>query len=124
MADHGMPLDEALDRATMRLHAEEGTAEAGKISDVIGKDAFDEAQRAPASPDLAQPAPGVGQSRAATQEHARPDGEHALGDSVAQGEGAGGKPSPAKTPLKVKSARSPGMNRLRPLSKGKDGPND
>ena len=34
MADHGMPLDEALDRATMRLHAEEGTAQAGKISDV------------------------------------------------------------------------------------------
>ena len=28
MADHGMPLDEALDRATMRLHAEEGTADA------------------------------------------------------------------------------------------------
>jgi hypothetical protein len=91
MADHGMPLDEALDRATMRLHAEEGTAEAGKISDVIGKDALDEAQRAPASPDLAQPAQGVGQSLAATQEQARPDGEHASGDSAAQGEGAGGE---------------------------------
>ncbi|MEN3382543.1 MAG: hypothetical protein V7608_2587 [Hyphomicrobiales bacterium] len=91
MADHGMPLDEALDRATMRLHAEEGTAEAGKISDVIGKDALDEAQRAPAPSDLAQLTQGVGQSLAATQEQARPDGEHALGDSAPQGEGAGGE---------------------------------
>ncbi|MEN3377373.1 MAG: hypothetical protein V7604_2728, partial [Hyphomicrobiales bacterium] len=100
MADHGMPLDEALDRATMRFHAEEGTAEAGKISDVIGKDAFDEAQRVAAdggtaefvgraaSPDLAQPAPGIGQSRTATEAQARPDGEYAPGDSAAQGGGA------------------------------------
>jgi hypothetical protein len=87
-----MPLDEALDRATMRLHAEEGTAEAGKINDVIGKDAFDEAQRAPASPNLAQPATGIGQGGAATKEQARPDGEHAPGDSAAQGgDAAGGK---------------------------------
>lgn len=92
MADHGLPLDEALDRATMRLHAEEGTAEVGKISDVIGKDAFDEAQRAPASPDLAQPAQGVGPDRTAAEEQARPDGEHAPGDRAAQGgEAAGGK---------------------------------
>src|SRR5882757_4240421 len=92
MADQGMPLDEALDRTTMRLHAEEGTAEAGKISDVIGKDAFDEAQRAPASPDFAQPAPGVGQGGGATEGQARPDGEHAPGDSAPQGgEAAGGK---------------------------------
>ena len=92
MADHGMPLDEALDRATMRLHAAEGTAQAGKISDVIGKDAFDEAQRAPAPPDFAQPAPGVGLGRASTDGQARPDGEHASGDSAPQGgEAAGGK---------------------------------
>jgi hypothetical protein len=91
MADHGMPPDEALDRATMRLHAEEGTAEAGKISDVIGKDAFDEAQRAPASADLTQPAPGVGLGRAATEEQARPDGEHASGDSAPQGGDAAGE---------------------------------
>jgi hypothetical protein len=85
MADHGLPVDEALDRATMRLHAEEGTAEAGRISDVIGKDAFDEAQRVPASPDLAPPAPGVGRGHAATEEQARPDGEYAPGDRAAQG---------------------------------------
>jgi hypothetical protein len=103
MADHGMPLDEALDRATMRLHAEEGMAEAGKISDVIGKDAFDEAQRMAAdgraakfvgraaSPDLAQPAPGLGQGRASTEEQARPDGEHASGDSAPQGGDAAGE---------------------------------
>jgi hypothetical protein len=92
MADHGMPLDEALDRATMRLHAEEGTAGAGKISDIIGKDVFDEAQRAPAPSDLAQPAPGVGQGRAAIEEQVRPDGEHASGDSAPQGgDAAGGK---------------------------------
>src|SRR6266567_1209935 len=91
MADRGMPLDEALDRATMRLHAEEGTAEAGKIGDVIGKDAFDEAQQAPASPDLAQPAPGVGQGGAATKEQARPDSEHASGDSASQGGDAAGE---------------------------------
>ena len=90
MADHGMPLDEALDRATMRLHAEEGTAEAGRISDVISKDAFDEAQRAPASPDLARPAPGLGQGGAATEGQARPDGEHASGDSASQGGDAAG----------------------------------
>jgi hypothetical protein len=33
-------------------------------------------------------------------------------------------PSAAKTPLQVKSAPSPGMNRLRPLSKGKGVPKD
>jgi hypothetical protein len=103
MSDHGMSLDEALDRATMRLHATEGTAEAGKISDVIGKDAFDEAQRVAAdgrtaefvgraaSPDLAQPAQGVGQSRAATEAQARPDGEYTSGDRAAQGGAAGGR---------------------------------
>jgi hypothetical protein len=81
MTDHGMPLGEALDRATMRLHAEEGTAEAGKISDVTGKDTFDEAQHAP------RLAPGIRQSRAATEEQARPDGEHAPGDSAAKSAG-------------------------------------
>jgi hypothetical protein len=104
MADHGMPLDDALDRAMMRLHAEEGTAEAGEIGDVIGKEAFDETQRVAAdgrtaefvgraaSPDLAQPAPGLGQSRAATEEQARPNGEHASGDRAAQGgDAAGGR---------------------------------
>src|SRR5207245_1277683 len=81
-----------------------GTAQAGKISDIIGKDAFDEAQRVAAdgraanffgraaSPDLAQPAPGVGQGGAATEGQARPDGEYAPGDSAAQGgDAAGGK---------------------------------
>jgi hypothetical protein len=92
MADHGVPLHEALDRATMRLHAEEGTAEAGRISDVIGKDAFDEAQRTPASPDIAPPAPSVGWGHAATEKQARPDGEYASGDLAAQdGDAAGGK---------------------------------
>ena len=91
MANHGMPLDEALDRATMRVHAEEGTAEVGKISDIIGKDAFDEAQRAPASPDLVQPATGLGQGRASTEEQARPNGEHASGDGAPQGGDAAGE---------------------------------
>jgi hypothetical protein len=90
MADHGLPLDEALDRATMRLHAEENTAEAGKINDVIGKDAFNEAQHAPASPDFTQPAPGIGESRATPEEQARPDGEYTSGDREAQGSDAAG----------------------------------
>ncbi|MEN3381444.1 MAG: hypothetical protein V7608_1488 [Hyphomicrobiales bacterium] len=131
MADYGMPLDEALDRVTMRLHAEEGTAEAGKISDVIGKEAFDEAQRVAAdgrtaefvgraaSPDLAPPAQGVGQSHAAPEKQARPDGEHASGDSAPQGgEAAGGKTIGSEDAVRAEPRAQSGDELISAAAKG------
>ena len=122
MAGRGMPLDEALDRATMRLHAEEGAAEAGKISDVIGKDAFDEAQRAPASPDLAPPAPGVGRGLATAEEQARPDGEYASGDSALQGgDAAAGKAIGSEDPVRAEQRAQSGDELISAAAEGEGG---
>lgn len=118
----GMAADDVTGRAAVRFD-DEGAPAAARIGDVVGQDDLADIQRAPAPPNLARPALGVGEEVAGAQSQAPLDGAHASGDSASKSDGrpaAGEALGIADAPA-VQDRAQPGLEPASPIAQA-DGP--